>query len=50
MQRSSTKIVALAAALAKAQSGIENPQKSLAATIESPFPRESARSFAVPRF
>ncbi len=45
MQRSSTKIGALAAALAKAQSEIENPQKSLTATIESLFPRESTRSF-----
>src|SRR6476659_1596578 len=45
VQRSSTKIGALAAALAKAQSEIENPQKSLTATIESPFPRESTRSF-----
>jgi hypothetical protein len=45
MQRSSNKIGALAAALAKAQSEIENPQKSLTATIESPFPREGQRSF-----
>jgi hypothetical protein len=45
MQRSSNKIGALAAALAKAQSEIENPHKSLMATIESPFPREGQRSF-----
>src|SRR5271157_1225377 len=45
MQRSSTKIGALAAALAKAQSELENPPKSLTATIESPFPREGQRSF-----
>jgi hypothetical protein len=45
MQRSSREIGALAAALAKAQAEIENPPKSLTATIESPFPREGQRSF-----
>src|SRR6478736_9680563 len=45
MQRSSNKIGALAAALAKAQSEIVNPEKSLTATIDSPFPREGQRSF-----
>ena len=45
MQRSSNKIGALAAALAKAQSEIANPEKSLTATIESPFPREGKRMF-----
>jgi hypothetical protein len=35
----------LAAALAKAQIELQNPQKALTATIRSPFPRESARSF-----
>jgi hypothetical protein len=45
MQRSSNRIGALAAALAKAQAEIENPPKSLTATIESPFPREGSRSF-----
>jgi ERF superfamily len=45
MQRSSDSIGALAAALAKAQAEIENPQKSLTATIVSPFPREGVRSF-----
>ena len=45
MQRSSNRIGTLAAALAKAQSEIDNPQKSLTATIESPFPREGRRSF-----
>lgn len=45
MQRSSDSIGALAAALARAQAEIENPQKSLTATIASPFPREAARSF-----
>jgi hypothetical protein len=45
MQRSSNKIGALAAALAKAQSEIANPEKSLTATIQSPFPREGSRTF-----
>jgi hypothetical protein len=36
MQRSSNKIGALAAALAKARSELKNPPKSLTATIESP--------------
>src|SRR5947199_2122741 len=45
MQRSSTNIGALAAALAKAQVEIANPEKSLTATIESPFPREGQRTF-----
>ena len=45
MQRSSNKIGALAAALAKAQAEIANPEKSLTATIESPFPREGQRTF-----
>jgi len=45
MQRSSGSIGALAAALAKAQAEIQNPEKSLTATIVSPFPREGVRSF-----
>ena len=45
MQRSSNKIGALATALAKAQAEIANPEKSLTATIVSPFPREGMRSF-----
>lgn len=45
MQRSSNSIGALAGALAKAQSEIENPEKSLTATIFSPFPREGSRTF-----
>jgi ERF superfamily len=45
MQRSSNKVGSLAAALAKAQSEIANPEKSLTATIESPFPREGQRTF-----
>ncbi|MBR1301765.1 ERF family protein [Bradyrhizobium sp. AUGA SZCCT0042] len=45
MQRSSHKVGTLAAALAKAQAEIVNPEKSLTATIESPFPREGQRTF-----
>jgi hypothetical protein len=45
MQRSSNKIGTLAAALAKAQAEIANPEKSLTATIESPFPRDGQRTF-----
>jgi hypothetical protein len=45
MQHSSNSIGALAAALAKAQSEIANPEKSLTATIVSPFPREASRTF-----
>src|ERR1700690_1113092 len=45
MRSSSDKIGALAAALAKAQSEITNPEKSLTATIVSPFPREGSRTF-----
>src|SRR6185295_7823203 len=45
MQRSSDSIGALAAALAKAQAEIANPEKSLTATIVSPFPREGSRTF-----
>jgi hypothetical protein len=45
MQRSSESIAAIAAALAKAQAELINPEKSLAATIRSPFPREGDRTF-----
>src|SRR5215204_4115943 len=45
MQRSSETIGAIAAALAKAQAEITNPEKSLTATIRSPFPREEDRTF-----
>ena len=45
MQRSSESIGAIAAALAKAQAEITNPEKSLTATIRSPFPREGERTF-----
>src|SRR5438105_9820571 len=45
MQRCSEKIGAIAAALAKAQAELTNPEKSLVATIRSPFPRENDRTF-----
>ena len=45
MQRSSKSIGAIASALAKAQSELTNPEKSLVATIRSPFPREGDRTF-----
>ena len=45
MQRSSELIGAIAGALAKAQGELTNPEKSLTATIRSPFPRESDRTF-----
>jgi hypothetical protein len=45
MQRSSESIGTIAAALAKAQAEITNPEKSLTATIRSPFPRENDRTF-----
>src|SRR6266404_1787632 len=45
MQRSSDTIGAIAGALAKAQIELANPEKSLTATIRSPFPREADRSF-----
>jgi hypothetical protein len=45
MQRSSESVGALAAALAKAQAEIQNPEKSLTAAIVSPFPHEAVRSF-----
>jgi hypothetical protein len=44
MQRSSDTLGAIAAALAKAQAEITNPEKSLTATIRSPFPN-SFRTF-----
>jgi len=40
MQRSSETIGLIAGALAKAQIELANPEKSLTATIRSPFPRE----------
>jgi hypothetical protein len=45
MQRSSESIGTIAAALAKAQGELTNPEKSLVGTIRSPFPREAERSF-----
>src|ERR1044071_236221 len=45
MHRSSDTIATLAAALAKAQIELTNPEKSLVASIRSPFPRETDRTF-----
>ena len=45
MHRSSETIGAIAAALAKAQAELTNPEKSLSAVIRSPFPREGERAF-----
>jgi ERF superfamily len=45
MHRSSESIGNIAAALAKAQAELINPEKSLVATIRSPFPQESDRTF-----
>jgi ERF superfamily len=42
---SSESIGTIAAALAKAQAELTNPEKSLVATIRSPFPREGDRRF-----
>src|SRR3954468_5938793 len=45
VQHASNEVGALAAALAKAQSEIKNPPKSMSALIGSPFPREDPRAF-----
>jgi ERF superfamily len=45
VHRSSETIGAIAAALAKAQAELTNPEKSLTATLRSPFPREEDRTF-----
>src|SRR6266536_4413535 len=45
MHRSSECIGTIAAALAKAQAELTNPEKSLTATIPSAFPREGHRTF-----
>jgi hypothetical protein len=45
MQRSSETIGAIAAALAKAQSELTNPEKSLVATIHASGPREMDQTF-----
>ena len=45
MHSCSEQIGGLAAALARAQSELTNPEKTLTATIRSPFPREGDRTF-----
>ena len=45
MHSSSETIGAIAAALAKAQGELTNPEKSLVATIRSPLSREGDRTF-----
>jgi len=45
VHRSSESIGTIAAALAKAQAELTNPEKSLVATIRAPFPREGDRTF-----
>jgi ERF superfamily len=45
MHNCSESIGAIAAALAKAQGELTNPEKSLTATVQSPFPREADRTF-----
>jgi hypothetical protein len=45
MHRCSESIATIAAALAKAQAEMINPEKSLVGTIRSPFPREPDRTF-----
>src|SRR6266478_1289200 len=45
MHRSSETIATIAAALAKAQVELTNPEKSLVGTIRSPFPREGDCTF-----
>jgi ERF superfamily len=45
MHRSSDTIATIAAALAKAQVELTNPEKSLTAIIRSPFPRGADRTF-----
>jgi ERF superfamily len=45
VHRSSETIGTIASALAKAQAELNNPEKSLTATIRSSFPRESDRKF-----
>ena len=49
MHRSSETIGAIAAALAKAQAELTNPEKSLIATIRSPFPRGTIGPSDTPR-
>src|SRR5947199_204943 len=45
MHQSSESIGTIAGALAKAQAELINPEKTLIATIRSPFPREDDRTF-----
>src|SRR5436309_10413717 len=45
MHQSSQHIGAIDAALAKAQADLSKPEKTLVATIRSPFPREENRTF-----
>jgi len=45
VQHCSESIGKIAAALAKAQGELTNPEKSLTATVLSPFPREATRTF-----
>src|SRR5271157_5376210 len=45
MHRCSDTIATIAAALAKAQVELTNPEKSLTAFVRSPFPREADRTF-----
>src|SRR3954471_8187768 len=45
MHQSSDNIGAIAAALARAQANLANPEKTLTATIHLPFPREESRTF-----
>src|SRR6478735_7399140 len=45
MHRSSEQIGAIAAALARAQADLMNPEKTLTAVVRSPFPREEDRTF-----
>ncbi|QPF90243.1 ERF family protein [Bradyrhizobium commune] len=45
MHQSSERIGTIAAALARAQAELSNPEKTLTAIIRSPFPREQDRTF-----
>ncbi|RXH03659.1 DUF968 domain-containing protein [Bradyrhizobium guangzhouense] len=45
MHQSSERIGTIAAALARAQAELMNPEKTLTAVIRSPFPREADRTF-----
>src|SRR5512133_1763796 len=45
MHQSSERIGTIAAALARAQAKLVNPEKTLTAVVRSPFPREDDRTF-----